>query len=554
MKQHLAGKKGDATSCKSVPHDVRYRLEENLKEIDQKRPAKKLRKEEDNPLEVDDEIVQEIIPSSSSQLAKKKASTAGDKFFAPRTSSGAQLGIRSAFAGKEALHRADLAVVRWLYDCCIPMNAVNSIYYQPMIDAISAIGPGYKGPTYHADQRNRQLINFLVYCPRGMVFIKSVDASDIVKNAQNLCNLFMDMVAFAGADNVVHLVTDNAANYKAAGRKREGWIEIIQPGATRFATTFIALKSIYEHKHDIQALITSKTFVESRYYKDSKVKDVTMIVLDNQFWNFVEIVKPLVRLLRIVDSDDRPSLGYVYDSMYRAKRAIKNTFSCPNVKDLTVKILGQTASSSGCERNWSVFERIHSKKRNKLEHERLNDLVYIHYNFRLRNRVANKKKALDPIDYESIDQIDYWVMEEDDSQNTRTEQHTEKCRNREHVTVKQSIKLTVELGKKRIMNPAPTTKSHSGSNPTDDRNRAATELNEDSQKQTENDNKDREHRKKQTRETLASTAPATTVNNKEDESVISETRKGQRDLNRKPSVAWHTFFHSTNTPYCYNYP
>ncbi|XP_054782037.1 uncharacterized protein LOC129289285 [Prosopis cineraria] len=240
MKQHLAGKKGDATSCKSVPHD---------------RPAKKLRKEEDNPLEVDDEIVQEIIPLSSSQLAKRKASTAGDKFFAPRTSSGAQPGIRSAFAGKEALHRADLAVVRWLYDCCIPMNAVNSVYYQPMIDAISAIGPGYKGPTYHAvrtkllqdmkkevqllvdecrsfwaetgctimadgwqDQRNRQLINFLVYCPRGMVFIKSVDASDIVKDAQNLCNLFMDMVAFTGANNVVHLVTDNAANYKAAGR------------------------------------------------------------------------------------------------------------------------------------------------------------------------------------------------------------------------------------------------------------------------------------------------------------------------------------------------
>ncbi|XP_054781961.1 uncharacterized protein LOC129289181 [Prosopis cineraria] len=265
-----------------------------------------------------------------------------------------------------------------------------------------------------------------------MVLIRSVDASNIVKDAQNLCNLFMDMAAFANADNVVHLITDNAANYKTTARllndkfpsifwspyathclnlilsdigkmeiisslatrasmiskfiynhvfllawlrKREGWIEIICLRATQFATTFIALKSIYEHKHDIQALITSKTFVESRYYKDSKAKDVTMIVLDNQFWNnckiVVEIVKPLVRLLKIVDSNDRPLLGYVYDGMYRAKRAIKNTFR-------------------------------HKKS------------LYKPYTSIIKRRVANKKKALDPVDYESIDQIDYWVIEEDD--------------------------------------------------------------------------------------------------------------------------------------------
>ncbi|KZV28172.1 hypothetical protein F511_20305 [Dorcoceras hygrometricum] len=30
-------------------------------------------------------------------------------------------------------------------------------------------------------------------------------------------------------------------------RKREGWTEIVRPGPTRFATTFIALKSILEH-------------------------------------------------------------------------------------------------------------------------------------------------------------------------------------------------------------------------------------------------------------------------------------------------------------------
>ena len=33
-------------------------------------------------------------------------------------------------------------------------------------------------------------------------------------------------------------------------RKRDEWTEILRPSATRFATTFIALKSLHDHKHD----------------------------------------------------------------------------------------------------------------------------------------------------------------------------------------------------------------------------------------------------------------------------------------------------------------
>ncbi|XP_059595588.1 mannosyl-oligosaccharide 1,2-alpha-mannosidase MNS1 [Vitis vinifera] len=61
-------------------------------------------------------------------------------------------------------------------------------------------------------------------------------------------------------------------------------------------------------------------------------------------------------------------------------------YSAPHLQKLAILILSQTASSSGCERNWSVFERIHTKRRNRLEHQRLNDLVYVHYNLCLKNR------------------------------------------------------------------------------------------------------------------------------------------------------------------------
>ena len=92
------------------------------------------------------------------------------------------------------------------------------------------------------------------------------------------------------------------------------------PGPTRFATTFSALRSLLEHKHDLQALVTSKFYVESRYAKDKKAKTVVKIMLDNQFLNdcrvIVHIMSPLIRLLCIVDSDEKPAMGYVYDAWH----------------------------------------------------------------------------------------------------------------------------------------------------------------------------------------------------------------------------------------------
>ena len=72
-----------------------------------------------------------------------------DKYFAPRTTQGAQPSIKSAFAGKEAVLRENMAIERFCYDACIPTNVVNSFYFKPMLDAIFAIGPRYKGSTYY---------------------------------------------------------------------------------------------------------------------------------------------------------------------------------------------------------------------------------------------------------------------------------------------------------------------------------------------------------------------------------------------------------------------
>ena len=57
-----------------------------------------------------------------------------------------------------------------------------------------------------------------------------------------------------------------------------------------------------------------------------------------------------------------------------------------DLQSFAIRVLSQCCSAIGCERNWSTFEYVHSKKKNRLEHKRVNDLVFIHYNLRLRER------------------------------------------------------------------------------------------------------------------------------------------------------------------------
>ena len=74
--------------------------------------------------------------------------------------------------------------------------------------------------------------------------------------------------------------------------------------------------------------------------------------------------------------------------------------------------MSQTWSASGCERNWSVFEHIHTKKHNRLEQKRLNDVVFVQYNLRLKcNQLQNKTPELCSIFLDDGDASSDWVVE-----------------------------------------------------------------------------------------------------------------------------------------------
>ncbi|XP_076958104.1 uncharacterized protein LOC143633744 isoform X2 [Bidens hawaiensis] len=593
VKQHLAGVTGNGSPCSKVPKDVRSLMQNALAECSQN-AKEKCNKNEDVKVE---------LQTVSPQVTRKKI----------KASSISDIGIDNTPTSNERSHDADLALAMWLYAACIPTSAVNSPFLPIAMSKIASMGEGYTGPTYHAmrmhllkdakqsvkltvdsfreswsdtgctimcekwrDSRQQTIINFLVYCPNRISFIKSIDASDIESNSESLCNLFGEIVEIVGSTNVVHLVTDNSDYYKDAGkllceryplicwspcathcinlimkdieelphvtnlftlasrvsvfiynntwplnwlRNRHGWREIIRPNAsaTRVGTSFIALKSLYDNKSHLQAMVTSNDY--NNILTLSKANDVKLIILDETYWQscsvLVKVIGPILRLLRICESDEKPALGYVYEGMHRARKDIVELFhdkinsyklytdiidarwdktlsaglhaaaywlnpmfrynednpcnkqlafggvldmvetkssedsmkllsqlvkfrermcsldgqlafasrpdewwkmfggDLPDLQRFAIRILSQTASSSGCERNWSVFERIHAKKRNRLEHQRLTDLVYVHYNLRLQNRFKDDKRPYDPVDYENIDKTEFWVVDEE---------------------------------------------------------------------------------------------------------------------------------------------
>jgi hypothetical protein len=68
------------------------------------------------------------------------------------------------------------------------------------------------------DRRGRHLINFLVNSPEGTFFLELVDASSESHDALMLAELLDKRIEQIGRDKVIQVVTDNGANYKAAGR------------------------------------------------------------------------------------------------------------------------------------------------------------------------------------------------------------------------------------------------------------------------------------------------------------------------------------------------
>ncbi|KAK5772146.1 hypothetical protein PVK06_048418 [Gossypium arboreum] len=231
------------------------------------------------------------------------------------------------------------------------------------------------------------IINFLVYCSKGTIFWKSVDVSSVrSRDAEFYYSLLDSVVEEIGENYIVQIVTDNEAAMKAAGKKlmlkrehlywtscaahcldlcledigkrpsvakvldeakkvtcfiyNHTWTvdlmkkhtqgkQILRPALTRFATHFIQLEEITRQNQGLREMFSSKEYKESKWgqQKSGPAYEAKKIILGKDFWkksnDLIKVYEPLVKVLRLVDNDEKPTMGFIYEAVDRAKRAIQ---------------------------------------------------------------------------------------------------------------------------------------------------------------------------------------------------------------------------------------
>ncbi|XP_031097010.1 uncharacterized protein LOC116001264 [Ipomoea triloba] len=255
--------------------------------------------------------------ASGGSVSKRGIRGPMDRYMVKGNSSGEQTTIAPPQNAKELRQQVCLDTGRFFYENAIPFNVARSPSFVNMLRSVGAYGRGLKPPTMYElrtwilkeelkttkrfvddikstwpvtgvsimsdgwqDVRHMSLINFLVNNPSGTVFLKCLDASEHVKDAKLLFRLLDEVVEEVGEEIVVQVITDNAIE---------------------------ATIRIYASKAD--------------------GKEARKIILkDNNFWlsliYAIKTTKPLVELLRLVDGEKEPAMGFLYNAMDEAKEKI----------------------------------------------------------------------------------------------------------------------------------------------------------------------------------------------------------------------------------------
>jgi len=238
------------------------------------------------------------------------------------------------------------------------------------------------------DKKRRCICNFLVNSPKGIIFLSSVYTSNMSKTANKVFEMLDAIVERIVKENIVQIVTDNAANYKAAEQllmeKRKGlfWTpcvahcidliledfkkklkvhqvtianerritsyiysriilifmlrhftkgrDLIRPAVTWFATSYLTLGCLNDHKIQLITMFTSKQWSSCRFARIEEGKRIQICVLDNRFWHdvtiyiyiYIKATYPLIKVLQLVDSDEKSAMGFIYKAMDEAKEKI----------------------------------------------------------------------------------------------------------------------------------------------------------------------------------------------------------------------------------------
>ncbi|XP_026433506.1 uncharacterized protein LOC113330929 [Papaver somniferum] len=312
----------------------------------------------------------------------------------------------------------------WMTENSISFNTVRCPTFQEMIYAIGEYRKVMPAPSYHqirsnifkeqleetknfvdtfrvhwkrygcsimsdgwTDGKKRHLINFLVNCPKGSVFLKSVDASNRTNDADFIRELVKEVIDDVGKENVVQFITDSGSNFKKAGKnlmleypnlfwtpcgahcvqlmleelgdkltriKRAVILgkrlvtyiyahfqvlclmrdltgkDLHRSTKTRFATQYYTLESIQKYKTPLQMMFVNDRWEKTRFSKENVGINALKIVTSSTFREDVDyscrVLKPLVKVVRLVDIERKPTMPSFYDAMRITRDQLEENF------------------------------------------------------------------------------------------------------------------------------------------------------------------------------------------------------------------------------------
>ncbi|KAL4204033.1 hypothetical protein AMTRI_Chr01g130160 [Amborella trichopoda] len=322
------------------------------------------------------------------------------------------------------------------YANALLFNYASSDFYPQMVTSIAEAEPRVRGPmvmelvglcldvvvhdvdkhiAQFKDKSHRYLVNLLIGCPRGIVYHSDIDLSRKRHTGRLIC-AHLDKIDIGKLKRVKYcilkskLITRFIYNhtYLHALMREHCMREIVKESTTKLATAFLTIQSILVNKAGLRSMIRSNEWHTDRATMSQLGRQVETTLLDRRFW-------ARLRGLRLSDSDDKPTMGFLFFAKRRARKAIfdNNVWNEEILEIIAVRTLNQTYAASGCERNWSTFQWIHAPRQNRLKTQMLHNLVYVHYNLKLREKHIRRT----PTDSTSInlddvfwrDLVDEWV-------------------------------------------------------------------------------------------------------------------------------------------------
>ena len=91
----------------------------------------------------------------------------------------------------------------------------------------------------------------------------------------------------------------------------------MHPGATRFATNYIALDSLLKKRVDLKKVFISNEWASHKFGRIEVGHEVERLMFDHEYWEKVEklvsIYEALYTMIRIVDLEVIPTISFVYE-------------------------------------------------------------------------------------------------------------------------------------------------------------------------------------------------------------------------------------------------